>query len=64
VTGYRFKIGQSVHFRAAARLRAPSGIYRIIQRLPAEKDQLRYLIRSLDEEEYEQIANESDLGKI
>jgi len=39
------------------------GAYQVIQRLPALTKGLRYLIRSL-EEEYKQIVDENDLGKI
>jgi hypothetical protein len=63
MAGYRYKIGESVLLRTAARLGAPQGAYQVIQRLPALTKGLRYLIRSL-EEEYKQIVDENDLGKI
>ena len=62
-TGYRYKIGELVQFRAGARGHAPHGAYQIIQRMPIQSDKCRYLIRSM-EEDYEQIADEGDLGKI
>jgi hypothetical protein len=64
MTSYRYKIGQEVLLRTAARLGAPQGAYQIMQRLPVQNDRLRYLIRSLEQEEYKQIVDESDLGKI
>ena len=64
MAGYRYKIGESVLLRTAARLGAPQGAYQVIQRLPALTNGLRYLIRSVERDEYKQIVDEGDLGKI
>ena len=64
MTSYRYKIGQEVLLRTAARLGAPQGAYQIMQSLPVQNDRLRYRIRSLEQEEYKQIVDESNLGKI
>src|SRR6185312_6159938 len=61
VPNYRYKIGQKVSFLRAARYRAPQGPYQVLERLPPQDKQCRYLIRSLDNEEYNQIVDESDL---
>jgi hypothetical protein len=63
ISSHRYKIGQEV-LRTAARLGAPQGAYQIIQRLPARNNRLRYPIRSLEQEEYKLIVDESDLGRI
>jgi hypothetical protein len=63
ISSHRYKIGQEVLLRTAARLGAPQGAYQIIQRLPARNNRLRYLIRSLEQEEYKLIVDESDLGR-
>ena len=60
---YRCKIGQSpspdgcAPWCTAWRLPDP-------QTSPAQGNQLRYLIRSLEHEGYNQIVNEVDLGKL
>jgi|RhiMetdeSRZDD1v2_1073273.scaffolds.fasta_scaffold2311878_1 hypothetical protein len=61
---YRYKIGQKVSFLRAARLAAPQGPYQVLERLPPQDDQCRYLIRILDNEEYNQIVDESDLVRL
>jgi hypothetical protein len=61
---YQFKIGQKVFLRTAARLGAPQGAYQILERLPAQNKQLRYLIRSLEHEGYKLIVDEVDLGRL
>jgi hypothetical protein len=63
VPNYQFKIGQQVVLRTAIRIKAPRGAYRIIQRFAARSGALRYLIMSLEEEEYRQIVDEADLGR-
>ena len=59
---YRYKIGQKVFIRGAARLGAPRGAYQILELLPAQNDQPRYLIVSLEQDNYKTIVNERDLA--
>ena len=60
----RYKIGQKVFLRTAARLGAPHGAYQILERLPAQDNRPRYLIRSLEHEGYKLIVDEGDLGRL
>jgi hypothetical protein len=46
MSNYRYKIGEKVFIRGAARIDASRGAYEFLERLPAQIDQLRYLIRS------------------
>jgi hypothetical protein len=62
VANYRYKIGQKVFIRGAARLDAPKGAYQILQRLPAENDRPRYLLSSLEHDDCKMIVAESDLA--
>jgi len=61
---YRFKIGQQVSFLRASRFRAPEGPYQVLERLPPQGNRCRYLIRSLDNEDYNQIVDETDLLRL
>jgi hypothetical protein len=58
---YQYRIGQKVFIRGAARLGAPRGAYQILERLPAQNDQARYLIRSLEQDNYKTIVDENAL---
>lgn len=62
MSNYRYKIGEKVFIRGAARIDASRGAYEILERLPAQNDQLRYLIRSLHNDNYKAIVDESDLA--
>ena len=62
MSDYRYKIGQKVFIRGAARLGAPRGAYQILERLPAQNDQLRYLVKSLEHDNYKMIVDERDLA--
>jgi hypothetical protein len=44
---YQYKIGQKVFIRGAARLGTPRGAYQILERLPAQNDQLHYFSHKL-----------------
>ena len=59
---YRYKIGQKVFIQGGARLDEPKGAYQIVERLPAQNDQPRYLIRSLEHDDYKTIVYENDLA--
>ena len=62
MSDYRYKIGQKVFIRGGARLGAPRGAYQILERLPAQNDQLRYLVKSLDQNYHQMIVDERDLA--
>jgi hypothetical protein len=60
---HKFRIGQMVTYRPAARGQdAPPGAYMIIARLPPSEEtgQFEYRIRNLSEE-HERVANEGEL---
>jgi hypothetical protein len=61
---YQFKIGQRVLLRANNQIKAAPGAYQIIERLTARNGRLRYLISSLEEEEYRLTVDEADLAKF
>ena len=62
---HKFKIGEMVYFRSAARgVDAPRGrSFQITQRLPAAGGQLQYRIRNAFES-YERAASESELQPV
>jgi hypothetical protein len=62
MTQHRYKIGQKVFIRGAARLDAPKGAYQILQRLPAENDRPRYLLSSLEHGDCKVIVAERDFA--
>jgi hypothetical protein len=61
MSGYRFKVGQTVsyipHFGAGAK-----STYKIIQLLPPEGGDFQYRIKSADEA-HERVAKESQLDR-
>jgi hypothetical protein len=64
VPDYRYKIGQTVVLRTVARLGAPHGAYSVLQRLRAQNGGPRYLVASLEHDDYKQIVDEGDLGQL
>jgi hypothetical protein len=62
VPNYRYKIGQKVFIRGAARVDEPRGAYQILERLPAQNGQFRYFIRSMQDDDYKTIVDETDLA--
>jgi hypothetical protein len=59
---YRYKVGQKVFIRGAARIDAPSGAYQVLQRLQSQNDQPRYLIMSLQDHSFKTTVDEKDLA--
>jgi hypothetical protein len=59
MTEPRFKIGQSVFYRAG---RVKEGPFRVLAVLPQRRDKARYRIRSQDDETVEYVADESELS--
>jgi hypothetical protein len=57
-----FKIGQSLLFRKGRK--KESGRYVVLAVLPQTRGEVRYRIRSQDDESLEYIACESELGTI
>ena len=55
-----FKIGQSLLFRKGRK--TESGRYVVLAVLPQTRGEVRYRIRSQDDESLEYIARESELG--
>jgi hypothetical protein len=60
---FQFKIGQQVLLRTSTRIKAPLGAYQILERLAVHNGKLRYLIRSLEEDEFRRIVDEADLAR-
>jgi hypothetical protein len=59
---HKFKVGQSVNYRASGRvLREASGRYSITRLLPEKDGQFEYRIKHLSEE-HERVAIESELS--
>jgi hypothetical protein len=61
VSGHKFKVGQTVRYRAQFG-HATAADYKIMQRLPTEDDELRYRIKSANEP-HERVAKESQLRR-
>jgi hypothetical protein len=64
MSDHRYKIGQKVMLLTAKRLRAPHGSYHVVERLPAQNGEPRYLVRSSEQDHDKTIADESDLGNL
>jgi hypothetical protein len=61
VSGHKFKVGQTVRYRAPFG-HAAAADYKIKQLLSAEDDELRYRIKSANEP-HERVAKESQLQR-
>ena len=61
MSGHKFKIGQTVRYRAPFGHVAAAD-YKVTQLLPAEDDELQYRIKSADEP-HERVARESQLRR-
>jgi hypothetical protein len=59
MTESRFKIGQSVFYRAG---RVKEGPFQVLAVLPQRRDKARYRIRRQDDETIEYVADESELS--
>jgi hypothetical protein len=63
VSGYKFKIGQSVSYTSGPfGAGSASSIYKITQLLPLEGDDFQYKIKSVAEP-HERVAKESQLDR-
>lgn len=62
MTQHKFKIGQTVYFRAGrSNMASTSGQYKIIKLLPASGDQPQYRIKGLGEP-FERVVLEGNLS--
>jgi hypothetical protein len=62
MSGYRFKVGQTVSYIPHFGAGAAKSTYKIIQLLPPEGGDFRYRIKSADEA-HERVAKESQLDR-
>jgi hypothetical protein len=62
---HKFKVDRLVDFRpkAASKLSAPRGVYKITKLLPSRDVELQYRIKNAAED-HERVADESELGLL
>ncbi|HTV29528.1 MAG TPA: hypothetical protein VMF32_17290 [Xanthobacteraceae bacterium] len=64
VQDHKFKVGQSVSFTSGPFGRGGvSGVYKVMQLLPAEGDDFQYRIKSASEP-HERVVKESQLNRV
>jgi hypothetical protein len=57
----KFKVGDAVFIKAAARQNVPGGLYEVIKVLPDHNGEREYRIKSA-QEPFERVARESELN--